>query len=247
MNGKKLVVVVLLGGLLYVAGQYVSSQPQRIQKEIEASREITVQGTGKIQTKPDIAQYSLGVTTGPQTTATIAMTTLTDKFNAVLSVVKQQGVKNDDIKTTNLSINPVYDWNNGKQTLRGFEASENIEIKIRDFSKIGDILAKSTVEGANQAGGIQFTIDNPEKIKIEAQKEAIVNAREKAKELASSLGVSLGKVKTFSATTNAPYPYQINKASAPMGAGDAALTESPEVLAGTQEITANVTIVYELK
>lgn len=247
MNEKKLIAIVLLGGLLYVAGQYVSSQPQRIQKEAAANREITVQGTGKIETKPDIAQYSLGVTTGPQASAVIAMTNLTDKFNAVLNVVKQQGVKADDIKTTNLSINPVYDWSNGKQTLRGFDASENISIKIRDFSKIGDILAKSTVEGANQAGGIQFTVDDPEKLQTEAQKKAIEDAQGKAKELAKSLGVSLGKVKTFSASATLPNTYPMYANSALMGAGDSSLAKSPEVPTGTQEITANVTIVYELK
>jgi uncharacterized protein YggE len=247
MNGKKLVVAILLGGLLYVAGQYVSSQPQRIQKEAAANREITVQGTGKIQTKPDIAQYSLGVTTGSQASAAVAITTLTNKFNAVLNAVKQQGVKADDIKTTNLSINPVYDWNNGKQTLRGFEASENIEIKIRDLNKIGDILAKSTVEGVNQAGGIQFIVDDPDKLQTETQKKAIEDAQGKAKELAKSLGVSLGKVKTFSASATLPNVYPMYTNSVSLGAGDSSLAKSPEVPTGTQEITANVTIVYELK
>lgn len=243
---KNLLAAILLGGLLYVTGQYVSSQPQRIQKEIEANREITVQGTGKIQTKPDIAQYSLGVTTGPQVSAAIAITTLTNKFNAVLNAVKQQGIKADDIKTTNLSINPVYDWNNGKQTLRGFEATENIEIKIRDLNKIGDVLAKSTVEGANQASGIQFTVDDPEKLQTEAQKKAIENAQGKARELAKSLGVSLGKVKTFSSSSALPDTYQYRN-SAPVGLGGSSLEKTPEVPTGTQEITANVTIVYELK
>jgi len=239
--------IVLLGGLLYVAGQYVSSQPQRIQKEAEANRSIAIQGIGKVQTKPDIAQYSLGVTTGVQPSAAVAMVNLTNKFNAVLNAVKQQGVKAEDIKTTNLSINPVYDWNNGKQALRGFEASENIEIKIRDLNKIGDILAKSTIEGANQAGGIQFTVDDPEKLQTEAQKKAIKDAQGKARELAKALGVTLGKVKTFSASATFPDPYLLNRDSAPMGGANAELAKSPEVPVGTQEITANVTIVYELK
>jgi len=247
MNGKNLVVAVVLGGLLYIAGQYISSQPQRIQKEAEANREITVHGTGKVQSKPDIAQYSLGVTTGAQPSAAVAMTTLTDKFNAVLNAVKQQGVKAEDIKTTNLSINPVYDWNNGKQTLRGFEAAENIEVKIRDLNKIGDVLAKSTLEGVNQASGIQFTIDDLDKLQTEAQKNAIADAQGKAKELAKSLGVSLGKVKTFSSSGSTPDSSQLYRNATPMGAGSADLAKSPEIPVGTQEIIANVTIVYEIK
>lgn len=246
MNEKHLLTAVVIGGLLYVGGQYVASQPQRIQKETEANREITVQGTGKVQTKPDIAQYSLGVTTGPQTTATVAMKILTDKFNGVLTAVKNQGVKADDIKTTNLSINPVYDWGNGRQTLKGFEASENIEIKIRDLNKIGDILAQSAVQGANQAGGLQFTVDDPEKVQTAAQKNAIADAQDKAKELAKSLGVKLGNVKTFS-SASAPEVMPLYRNSVTMAAGGADMAKAPEVPTGTQEVTANVTIVYELK
>lgn len=247
MNEKHLFTAVLIGGLLYVGGQYVASQPQHIQKETEANREITVMGTGKVQTKPDIAQYSLGVTTGPQSTAAIAMKILTDKFNGVLTAVKSQGVKADDIKTTNLSINPVYDWSNGRQTLKGFEASENIEIKIRDLNKVGDILAQSAVQGANQAGNLQFTIDDPEKLQTEAQKNAITDAQDKAKELTKSLGVSLGRVKTFSSTASSPDVYRSFSNTVPMAAGGLDAAKAPEVPTGTQEITANVTIVYELK
>lgn len=246
MNEKHILTAVVIGGLLYVGGQYVASQPQRIQKETEANREITVQGTGKVEAKPDIAQYSLGVTTGPQATAAGAMKILTDKFNGVLAAVKGQGVKADDIKTTNLSINPVYDWNSGKQTLKGFEASENIEIKIRDLNKVGDILAQSAVQGANQAGNLQFTIDDPEKLQTEAQKNAITNAQDKAKELTKSLGVGLGRVKTFSSSASSPDVYRTFSNAAPLGAG-AMEAKAPEVPTGTQEITANVTIVYELK
>lgn len=247
MNEKHLLAAVVIGGLLYVGGQYVASQPQRIQKETEADRQITVQGTGKVQAKPDIAQYSIGVNTGPQTTAAAAMKILSDKFNGVLAAVKSQGVKADDIKTTNLSINPVYDWSNGKQTLKGFEASENIEIKIRDLSKVGDILAQSAIQGANQAGNLQFTIDEPEKLQTEAQKNAIADAQSTAKELAKSLGVKLGNVKTFSTSGSMPVPYPVYRNSAmDTGAGLEA-AKAPEVPTGTQEITASVSIVYELK
>jgi len=246
MNDRNILIAVVIGGLLYVGGQYISSQPQRIQKETEAAREITVQGHGIVKTKPNIAYITLGVTTGRQATAVVATNLLTQKFNAVLSTIKQQGVKDGDINTTNLSINPVYDWGNGKQTLLGFEARENVEVKIRDLSKIGEILAKSTIEGVNQAGNIEFRVDDPEKLQVEAQKDAIENAQEKAKELAKTLGVGLGKVKSFNTTSGGyqPTPLYRNMAlNDAVGSGEAA----PEVAVGTQDITSDVTIVYELK
>ena len=247
MKERNILAAVLIGGLLYVGGQYLSSQPQRIQKETEAAREITVQGHGVVKSKPDIARITLGVMTGRQATAIIAMNILTQKFNAVLASVKQQGVKDSDINTTNLSINPVYDWSDGKQSLLGFEASENIEVKIRDLSKIGDVLAKSAIEGVNQAGNIQFTIDNPDQLQIAAQKEAIKNARSKARELASSLGANLGKVKTFSNSSGSYEPAPMFKNGAPLGVGAMDVASAPQVPVGTQDITSDVSIVYEIK
>lgn len=239
-------VLVVAAGLFYIAGQFVASQPQRIKQEAEANREITVQGTGKVQIKPDIAKISLGITTGPQATAAVAMNMLSQKFNAVMTTIRQQGIKDTDIKTTNLSINPIYDYNNGRQTLRGFEAQENIEVKIRDLGKIGEVLAKTTVDGVNQVGGVQFVIDSPEKAQTEAQKNAIKDAEEKARELSRSLGVTLGKVKSFS-SYNVGDPTPLYDSYGRGGAGNEKAVTSPEVPVGMNEVVSNVNIVYELK
>lgn len=247
MNVKYIIAAIIMSGLFYLGGQYISSQPQRIQKETEAQREISVQGTGKINRRPDIARFSLGVSTGPQNSADAAMKILTQKFNNVVSTVKQEGVKEEDIKTTNLSVRPIYDYSEGKQILRGFEASENIEIKIRDLNKIGTILSKSALQGANEAGGISFDVDEPEKIRLEAQKKAIENAESKAKELARSLGVGLGKVKTFSSSDAAPSYPPVYRDAVGLGMSSPEQSKSVEVPSGTNEFVANVTVTYELR
>jgi len=241
--GSPLIIAVIVAGLFYLVGQYILSQPQRQQKEIDSKREITITGSGDATAKPDIAKISIGVNTGPQTTAVAAMNLLTQRFDAVMSAVKKQGVKTEDVKATNISVNPQYDWNEGKQTLRGFEASETIQVKIRDLSKIGVILTETTAQGANNSGNLVFEIDDPEKLQTQAQEEAIENAQQKAKDLAKKLGVSLGRIKTFSASNNFP----TYNAAVGMG-GDVALEKSvaPPVPSGTQEIQATVFITYEL-
>lgn len=224
-----------------MAGQYVGSQPQRVQQEVEAGREITVSGTGKALSAPNVAKYTLGVVTGSQTTAEGALKILSDRSQAVVKAITSEGVAEKDIATTNLSVNPVYDFSRGQQEIRGFEASQSVEVTIRNLDKIGVILAKATGEGANQAGGLTFTVDDIEKVRSEAQAEAIAEAREKAKQLAQALGVGLGRVKTFSASEVAPpgpLPYATRAESA---------ATAPAVPAGTQEIQVSVTITYELR
>lgn len=239
-----MLVVVVIGGLFYLAGQYVASQPGRVSDEAAAAREITVQGHAEIDTPPDVARLSLSVQTGPQATADGALKILSDKFNAVVAAVKGTGVKEEDIKATNLSVQPIYDFADGRQTLRGFEASESIEVTIRQLDRVGDVLARSTAQGVNQAGGLSFTIDDPAALAQQAQTAAIKDAHQKARDLAKALNVRLGDVKNFSGTTPPGPPI-------PLFAREAALAdkaiEAPPVPSGTHTITADVSITYELE
>ena len=234
---------VALGGLLYIVGQYIASQPQRIQKETEAKREIIVQGRGEVQGKPDVARMTLGVETSAQPTAKVALDILSRRFDAVVAAVKALGIQDNDVTTTNLSIQPQYDYTNGRQILRGFEASEQIEVKIRDLGKIGEVLARTTIEGVNQAGGIAFEIDDPEKLQEEAEEKAIKDARENGERLADTLGVRLGRVKAFSVSGETPGPEPLFAARL----AEERAVGGPPVPAGSQDIVVTVSITYELK
>lgn len=236
--------VVVVGGIFYMLGQYIASQPQRVQQETEAKREIAVQGQGEVEARPNVATVTLGVQTGPQTSAKIALDLLTQKFNAVVKAVKGLDVKDEDIKTTNLSVNPVYDYSNGRQTVRGFEASESITVKIRDLDAIGQVVAVSTAEGVNQVGGVTFEIDDPAAVEAEARAKAIADARQNAQALAKELDVNLGRVKAFSATRDTPPGPVFEKATLEAVGGDAA---APVVPAGSTTVSAQVTITYELR
>lgn len=245
MSLQHLLAAIVVGGLFYVGGQYVASQPQRVEQEVTANREITVAGHGKVLATPTVAQLTLGVTTGPQATAEAAMDLLARRFAAVVEAVRAEGVEKDDIKTTNLSVNPVYDFRDGQQALRGYEATESIEVKIRDLDKTGAVVSRATQEGVNQVGGIQFVIDDPEDLQREAEKEAIADAKKNAQALAKELGVSLGRVKAFSANDGVPPPPPLYPLAS-LPAADARGEDLP-VPSGTNEISAQVQITYELR
>lgn len=91
---------VVLAGLFYLGGQYIASQPQRIKQETEANREISVQGSGEVTSKPDVARLNLGVTVEPQATAKQAIDQLATKFSAVQKAVEGAGVKKMILRQT---------------------------------------------------------------------------------------------------------------------------------------------------
>jgi uncharacterized protein YggE len=243
---KFVFLAVILGGLFYLAGQYIASQPQRIAEESEAKREIAVQGRGEVTTTPDVARLTLGVQTGPQASAEAATKALTEKFNEVVRAVKEAGIKEEDIKTTNLSVNPVYDFTQGRQIIRGYEATESIEIKVRKLDTVGDVLSRATQEGVNQAGGIIFEVDDPTKLEEEAQTKAIADARARGERLANSLGARLGRVKTFTADVSKP-GFPVPLFATEVGGRGAADSGGPPVPAGTNEIVATVNVTFELR
>jgi len=244
LKGKSLLVAIIVGGLFYIGGQYVASSPLRIQQEVEANREITVTGTGDVTAIPDIATISLGLTTGPQPSAERALSILSSRFDGVVSSLGKAGIEDDDIKATNISLNPEYDYNEGQRKLRGYTATESVRVKIRDLDTTGQVIAAATGEGINQVGGLSFDIDDASLLEAEAQETAIEDAKEKAARLARALGAQLGEVKSFSASNGSVPPSPIY---ARAFAEDETSAAGPPVPAGSQDITTTVSITYSLR
>ncbi len=236
---KLFIIGVIIAGACYMGGQYISSDPVR-----NADRSITVQGTGTAKSVPDIAHISLGVRIQPQPTAKEATDMLAKQGNAVIAAVKNLDIAEADIKTENISVQPFYAYESGKQILRGYEGSEQLDITVRKTDQAGDVIARATEAGANQIGGVTFKSDNPEANSLTAEKDAIDNARKNAEELAASLGVRLGKVKQYNVSRNSPGPVPYALEAKDMVGNS---VTSPDLPVGTQENSVTVSITYEIR
>lgn len=209
----------------------------------EPAHILTVSAEGKVKLTPDLAIIQAGVET-IKPTSMEAQNENDKKMNAVIEAIKNEGVKKEDIQTTNYSLQDLYDYTDKGRVFKGYQANQNVSVKIRDINKIGKILGAVSAAGANQIGGVQFTIDNPEISKNQALKEAIAKAKEKAKELAANADVKLGKIISLSesSTSYVPQPYYALEKG--MGGGSAV---TPNIEAGETEVTAQVTLIFEIK
>lgn len=238
-----IMLAVIIGGSFYIAGKHIEARPEA--KQVST---ITVSGDGKVFAIPDIAQVNVGVQTGRQSTANAAMAKLKTSMDAVIAAVKAQGIDEKDIMTQSFWLNPVYDYTNGSQVARGFEAGQSLTVKVRDLDKTSDILGAATAAGANQAGGVQFTVDKPEIKQEEARAEAIKEAQDKAIVLARQLGVRLGDIVNFSEGNGGGYPVPMYYSKDMMGVGGGmAENQAVQLPVGEQEINVNVSVTYELK
>lgn len=220
-----------------------------IGQEIERQNTISVSATGEVFAKPDLALISFSVKTEEKTVSE-AMQENTEKMNATIDFMKAQGIEEKDLKTTSFNIYPRYEYRKeetetyiyppptGKRVLVGYEVIQSLQVKIRDMSKIGDIIEGATRAGANEVGGLQFIIDNEDEFKKQARKQAIEKAKDKAKELASHLGVRLVRISNFQESSIIPRFYELEKA---MGGG-----ETPQIETGENLIEVTVFITYEI-
>jgi hypothetical protein len=131
-----------------------------------------------------------------------------------------------------------------KEVLTGYQVSESISVKLRDLSKAGSLLVSLGSAGVSNLNGPSFTVDNPDAIQAQARSIAITDAKSKAKELAKELGVSIVRITSFSENSGnyaVPIMYAMNASAS------SAKVAAPEVPAGQQEVTDNVTITYEIR
>jgi len=209
--------------------------------------QFTVSGEGRVYATPDIAVITLGVETKGNLVEDITNKNVSS-MNSIIEKIKALGVEAKDIQTTQYSVTPQYNWTEKEGRIpNGYIISQNIEVKIRDFSKISSVLGVATTGGANVISGLQFTVDDREKFVSEAREKAIVVAKEKALSIAGQAGVRLGRIINIYENSNNYAPYANAKTSV-MGLGGAVDSyEVATIQSGEQEISVIVNLTYKIK
>jgi uncharacterized protein YggE len=200
---------------------------------------VSVVGDGRVTVQPDIAQASFGVeATAP--TLEAAQSDAATRMQAVVDTLKAQGVSADDIRTSRLAVNPVYDPKNNT-VIQGYRAANSVQAKLRNLDQVGTVVDAVTAAGANRVDGLSFAVENQEEPKNQARAQAMQNARARADQLASLAGLRVTGIKSIQeadASSN-PVQYQPQAAAAAPTARVA-----PPVEPGTQEVRSQVTVVF---
>jgi uncharacterized protein len=207
-------------------------------------RVISVSGMGEVQTRPDMATVSSGVMT-EGSSAQIALSKNNEAMTAVINALKNAGIGEDEIQTSNFSVTPVYPPYQPNQTtpprISGYQVSNQVTARVKDLKKLGTTLDALVRAGSNQIGGIAFDVDEPKPFLDDARKKAVADARAKAELYAAAAGVSLGRVVQISESggiVNPPPMYAVR---------EMAKADAVPIAAGQQTISANVSITYEIQ
>ncbi len=264
-NKMKLHIVYALAaiGITYAAITYAGAYARSIQPS--SFRSFAVSGEGKVVAIPDVAQFSFGVVTeGAKDLAKIT-TDNTNQYNKAVEFLKSKGIAKEDIETTESSVNPRYQTYSCVQPpiyqgadvavrpcppaeIVGYTVRKSVSVKIRDFSKIGEVMAGVVDNGANEIGGLNFAIDDRAKVENDAREEAISKGKEKAKAIAKAGGFRLGRLLSIDENGNTPYYYGREMVmDTAMGTGGAVKsTPAPSIEPGSDKVTVSVVLRYEI-
>jgi uncharacterized protein YggE len=202
-----------------------------------SGRMVTVTGSATIRSAPDEAVVTLGVQTQAPT-AQGALQQNASRMNDVMKAILGDGVKSADIATAWVNLYPNYD--SGGNVIVSYSAQNQVDVTVRDLSKVGSIIDDAVGAGANLSSGIQFQLSDQNQGVERALGEAVANARAKAMALASAGDASLGSVVTItegSAPQYPPIPF-----AADAGRAEASTPISPPTL----ETQVTVTVVWAL-
>jgi len=236
---RRLGVAATLVAAVVVAGTGTATAQER--DDDREPRTITVYGTGRVRGVPDVMELSIGVSTRARTAAE-ALSRNSELARKVLAVLEQVGVPPQDVQTSDLSVSPVYD-DDGNQVI-GYAVSNTVTATIRELDNVGKIVDAATEAAGDEIviHGLYFSFDDNTKLVAQARTDAVKRARQQAEQLAGAAGVELGDLLSLT-ESSAPVGPALEAAPREAAASDSA----PPVNPGSEELSVDVTLVYEIR
>lgn len=204
---------------------------------------LQVSAQGETSAKPDMATINVGVTT-EAATAAAAMSQNATQMNNVIAALKRTGIAEKDIQTSNISLNPQYQYNNNEPPkLTGYQAQNTVTVKVRNLNNVGKAIDAVVKQGSNQINGISFGLDDDGPALDRARKDALNKAKARAELYANAVGMKVSRIVSISETGGwaPPIPMPMYRMEA-MNASAA-----PPVAPGEMNLNVTVNVTYELR
>lgn len=232
-----------------LAALAVAAMPAQSLAQDAPSAAEAVEGTllriyaeGETQARPDRAYVTTGVTT-LEPTAAAAMAANARQMEAVIRALRRSGVAERDLQTAGVSLNPQYNYDDGAQTLVGYQAGNSVTGTVREVRRLGPIIDAVSESGANQINSVEFAVADPTEPMDSARREAVTRARQRAELYAGAMGMRIARVISLEegGAGGPPMPMPLARMAASEAKADTPIAP------GELTFTAGVTVTYELR
>ena len=203
---------------------------------------LNLSAYGETKIVPDMATISLGVLT-ESPTAAAAMRANAAQMTKVFAALKAAGIAERDVQTSGLNLSPQYDYiQNEPPKLRGYQASNQVTVRVQDLSRLGAAVDATVNAGVNQVNSINFGLRDSGAAENAAREQAVQALSAKANLYARATGYRVARLVTLSegGGYSAPQPMPM------MAMARMDKAESTPIAAGEISVRADVTAVFEL-
>jgi len=217
--------------------------PMAFAADAPAPTTLSLSATGEVSAAPDMATISFGVVTSGKTAAD-AMKANNVRMNAVMAALKSAGIAAKDIRTSSLNLNPQYVYNNNQPPqLTGYEARNQVTVRVNDLTQTGAVIDATVKAGVNQIDQIGFGLKNDDAVLDQARQQAVATLQSRAQLYASAAGLKVKRI--LSIEEGSP---NIVRPPVPMMAMRAkAMDESTPVSGGELQESVTVSATFELQ
>ena len=204
---------------------------------------LSVSASAESSRVPDVATISAGVVT-QAVDGNAAMRQNAEQMAKVMAAIKAAGIAEKDIQTSGINLSPQYRYvENEAPKITGFQASNTVNLKVRDIARLGKVLDALAAQGSNQINGPSFEVDKPDEAYDEARLAALKKARARADTYAAALGLKVRRIVSISeggASFPRPMPMMMAMAA------DGMRAKETSVSPGESTLSVNLDVVFEL-
>jgi uncharacterized protein YggE len=202
---------------------------------------------GKFETAPDTALIQFNISAQAES-AKDAYDQASKQAETTRQVLRANGIDPKTAQVGFFSVNPQYDWKNPKHRVIGYQVTTSVSLKLKDFSKIGEVTQQLADASVGESQSLSYTLDSTEDAKSKAVADAYRRVRASAQSLATASGRTLGELSYASVDT-----FENVRVFAPMRGRAAPMAMTANV-APTEEfspqnvtVTAHVNAMFVLK
>ena len=206
---------------------------------------IRVEGKGIIRRKPDVIRLSFNLKTENEKYE-VAIIEYNEHNEKLVGAVTATGLMKEDIKTTNLHVGTHYEQEHDgkfyKNVFKGYQITSKLDLEMpMDLNKLSQLIEEITRGGTTPEFSITFGVSDEDRVLEEALKEAVLDARKKAKILAEAMEVKLGHVKVVTAV-NEDQIFNPSRVDMPMAMKSMEMDVTPRDV----EMERRVEVIYEI-
>lgn len=208
-------------------------------------RVVTVSGEGEVSVTPEIATVRFGIEARDRELSR-AQARAGEVVGAVLDLAESLDIPGSRVQSTQVHVRPEFEWNDGRQSFRGYLVQRDITVELRDLEKLGPLLERAMAAGVNTVSPPELGVKNPRELHREALQRAAADAKANAQALAKTLGAALGPVQRIHAIESAPPVPLAEARMMRMSAADSGAAEQTYET-GRITVRASVQAAFELE